>query len=238
METPTIGVTISRSFSESGYSILTITEAYVTALERSGACPVLIPLGIGENKLNIILAKVDGLLFTGGGDVHPDLYYGQHHPLVNRVDTDRDRVEIHLLKQAMQMQIPFLGICRGLQLINIASGGTIYEDILDQRPNAIQHDQSSQKPRDFLAHTVAIEPDSLLANILEKASAQVNSLHHQGIKELAPGLKASAFAPDGLIEAFEIPGYRFGMAVQWHPEWLPDEANMDILFRELIRSAG
>jgi putative glutamine amidotransferase len=238
MNHPTIGVTMSRSLSEYGYSLLTITEAYITALERSGACPVLIPLGLGESRLDDILARVDGLLFTGGGDVHPERYNSQPHPLVDGVDADRDRVEIYLLHQAIRKGIPFLGVCRGLQVINIALSGTIYEDILDQRANSLQHSNFPEKPRDYLAHSIEIVPDSRLSQWLGQPTAQVNSLHHQGIKDLAPGLKASAYASDGLIEAFEIPDHRFSLAVQWHPEWLPKEANMDFLFEDLIRAAG
>jgi putative glutamine amidotransferase len=238
MRTPIIGVTMARSLSESGYSILTITEAYIEALERVGACPILIPLGLAENRLQEILSKVDGLLFSGGGDVHPERYNSQIHPLVDRVDPDRDRVEIYLVNEAIQKEIPFLGICRGLQVINVALGGTIYEDILDQRLNSIRHDYSPGKPRQYLAHTVDIEAESRLAQLLGKSTTHVNSLHHQGIKDLAPNLKVNATASDGLIEAFEVKNYRFGLAVQWHPEWLASEDNMDILFLELARAAG
>lgn len=234
---PIIGITTSRQLSEHGYPLLTITEAYVAALARSGACPVLIPLGLTEDRLDALLDRIDGILFSGGGDVHPDRYNSLLHPLVANVDHDRDRVEVFLLNASLQKNLPILGICRGLQLMNIAMGGTIYEDILDQRPDSIQHSYFPGKPRDYLAHSVEIAHKSRLAQILEKQTAQVNSLHHQGIKDLAPGLKASAFASDGLIEAFEISDYRFGLAVQWHPEWLPEEANMDILFRELIQAA-
>jgi putative glutamine amidotransferase len=238
MRDPIIGVTTARLQSESGYPILTITEAYIEALVRNGACPILIPLGLPEISLREIVAQVDGLLFSGGGDVHPERYNGQLHPLVDRVDPDRDRVEIFLINEAIQRETPLLGICRGLQVINIALGGTIYEDILDQRPNSIQHENSAGHPRQYLAHSVKIVPDSRLARISGKLASPVNSLHHQGIRDLAPNLIINATASDGLIEAFELEGYRFGMAVQWHPEWLAPENNMDELFRELVRVAG
>ncbi len=238
MSTPLIGVTMTRSTSKYGYPILTITEAYTQALIRSGACPVMIPLGLSETVLQDLFPVLDGILFTGGGDVHPDQYGSQMHPLVGEVDRDRDRIEIFLLHECMRRQMPFLGICRGLQVINVALGGSLYEDVLEQKPAGMRHSYFPEFPRDYLAHSVEIEPGSRLFEILGESAPKVNSLHHQGIKDLAPGLSASAFAPDGLVEAFELPAYRFGLGVQWHPEWLPQEASMDVLLRKFIQVAG
>lgn len=230
---PVIGLTTTRGQSRYGYPMMTLTEAYINAISRSGACPLLIPLGLPEELLSGLLSRIDGLLLTGGGDVHPNQYGSLEHPLVSEVDADRDRVEIYLVKEAIARNVPFLGICRGIQVLNIALGGSIYEDILDQKPDALRHNYFPDKPRQYLAHSVDINPDSLLSNMLGQKQALVNSMHHQGIKSLAPGLIASATAPDGLIEAVELPGYLFGIAVQWHPEWLPEEAAMDSLFKGL-----
>jgi putative glutamine amidotransferase len=238
MPAPIIGVTMTSSFSEHGYPILTITGAYVQALIRAGGCPLMLPLGLPETILQDLLPKLNGILFSGGGDVQPERYHSQPHPLVREVDLDRDRVEIFLLKESMKYQLPILGICRGIQVINVALGGSLYEDILDQRPTSIRHSYFPEMPRDYLAHTVEIASDSRISTITHKTIVPVNSLHHQGIKELAPGLRATAFAPDGLIEAFEIPNYKFGLAVQWHPEWLPEKASMDAIFQDFIRAAG
>ena len=237
MRMPVIGLTMTRGQSRYGYPMLTLTEAYVNAVARAGTCPLLIPLGLPENVLGDILSRIDGLLLTGGGDVHPDQYSSQEHPLVNEVDTDRDRVEIYLIREAIDRKIPFLGICRGIQVLNIALGGTIYDDILDQHPGALRHNFFPEMPRQYLAHPVSIAPDSLLSKLLGRLQAPVNSLHHQGIKSLAPGIAACAIAPDGLIEAVELPDYPFGVAVQWHPEWLPEEAAMDNLFQGLAKAA-
>ncbi len=147
---------------------------------------------------------------------------------------DRDRTEMYLLQQARAMDLPILGICRGLQVINVAMGGTLYEDIQEQRPGAIQHQYFGLRPRDHRAHLVEILPGSLLCDVLGQSTPGVNSLHHQGIRELAPGLTASAYAPDGLVEAFEVPGSRFTLAVQWHPEWLPEDPAMQMLFSRFV----
>jgi len=234
---PIIGLTTYRSLSPYGYQTLSLTEAYIQALTRAGACPVLVPLGLSESALAELADRLDGLLFTGGGDVHPERYGSGTHPKVSHVDEDRDRVEVQLVHQAVAKELPFIGICRGLQVINVALGGSLYEDILEQHPGAQKHDYFPNYPRDYLAHPVQIKPDSLLAQALGGETALVNSLHHQGIRRLAAGLKATAFAPDGVIEAIELAGHPFGLAVQWHPEWLGEHLAMRALFTAFIRAA-
>lgn len=230
MSSPIIGITTSRTLSKYGYPLLALTEAYTQSIARSGATPLLIPLGLSEEQLMDVLDRIDGILFAGGGDIHPGAYGSQMHPLVAEVDADRDRVEIFLAQRVIEQKMPFLGICRGIQLVNVALGGTLWEDLEDQRPGSSRHSYFPEFPRKHLAHVVNIYSNSKLASILQTDQAQVNSLHHQGIHELAPGLMATAVAPDGLIEAAEIPDYPFGIAVQWHPEWLPDSAAQDELF--------
>lgn len=238
MSAPLIGITMGRTTSRNNYPVLVIVEAYVQAILRTGACPVMIPLGLPGELFDELLSRLDGVLFTGGGDVHPDQYGNQIHPKVNEVDRDRDRVELGLFQETRKRELPILGVCRGFQVINIGLGGTLYEDIQDQRPASLDHHFWPGHPRDYLAHPVEIAEDSRLRHILGKSSAPVNSLHHQGIRDLAPGLLASAIAPDGLIEALEMPDYPFGIAVQWHPEWLPEEASMDDLFRAFVQAAA
>lgn len=238
MSLPVIGLTVYRALNRQGSPILSIGESYVRAVQQAGACPVLIPLGLPEASLDALLPRLDGVIFTGGGDLHPELYGSTDHPLVDDVDTDRDRVEIHLFKQTLQAGTPFMGICRGLQLINVAMGGTLYEDILDQRSGALHHQHNDLQPRNYLAHPVSIQTGSRLHGILGSPQTHVNSLHHQGIRELAPGLQATAFAPDGLIEAFELADHPFGLAVQWHPEWLQEHAEMRALFAAFVQAAG
>ena len=207
------------------------------AVSQAGACPVLIPSGLSGNELDTILQSLDGVLFSGGGDIDP-IYYGvEPHPKVGEVDPDRDRVELHLLHKVMQEAIPFLGICRGLQLVNVGLGGTLYADIGDQCPGAQNHDFYPGWPRDYLAHEVQVVQDSRLAGILGLKQVEVNSLHHQAVWQLAPGLLPTAHSPDGLVEAVELPDHPFGLAVQWDPEWLTDHSPMRALFRAFVAAA-
>jgi len=234
---PVIGVTTYQFNNEQGAPQSALSQAYIRALNRNGAIPVLIPVGIEKEKLTDLLQHLDGVLFTGGGDVHPERYKHEMHPLVDGVDHERDQLELDLLEAVVQHEKPFLGICRGLQMINVALGGTLFEDIADQRPDSISHKYYPDWPRTHLAHPVQVEAQSKLGRILNGSLFPVNSLHHQGIEKLAPDLRATAFAPDGLVEAIELPGHPFALGVQWHPEWLPSDAAMDPLFQAFAETA-
>ena len=238
MSAPLIGITTFRSLSRNNFPTIGVNEAYVQSVWQAGGTPVLIPLGLPEGELAEALTRLDAILFTGGGDVHPSRYGEQAHPLVNSVDEDRDRVEIALFQAAYQRKMPFLGICRGLQLINVALGGSLYEDLLTQYPDSLQHDYFSVEATDYLAHPVSLEQNNLLASILKTTHLEVNSLHHQGIRRLAEGVKAIAYAPDGVIEAIQVDDYPFGLAVQWHPEWLQAHLAMRALFVEFVRAGN
>ncbi len=234
---PLIGVTTYRNLSSQGYPQFSTSQAYCDSLAQAGASPVMIPSGLPDETLSTLISRLNGILFSGGGDIHPECYGSKLHPLVANVDTDRDHLEISLLHQAIQVGAPFFGICRGLQAINVALGGSLYEDILDQRQESIPHQYYPDWPREHLAHSVQIEPGSRLADILGGVTFSVNSLHHQGIRILASGMQASAYAPDGLIEAIELPDYPFGLAVQWHPENLQAHPPMRALFRTFVQAA-
>jgi putative glutamine amidotransferase len=234
MTLPLIGLTASRNPDN---ATLTINEVYIQAVIQAGGAPVLMPLGVSEPSLGEILSRLDGIIFTGGGDVEPARYGADNgHPKLGEVDVDRDRVELFLYHEAARRGLPFLGICRGIQLINVAMGGTLYVDIADQRPGAIQHDYHGY-PRKFLAHSVAVE-DHRLAGILGSTQVEVTSFHHQGVEKLAGAFRATAYSPDGLIEALELPGYPFGLAVQWHPECMLDVPSMQNLFRAFIEASS
>ncbi len=237
MNTPLIGITTYRTQNRSGYAQLCINEAYVSSIAESGGIPVLVPLGLSPMQMDDLLNRLDGLLFSGGGDILPETYGSQSHSRVDNIDPDRDRVEIYLLERIMELKRPFFGICRGLQLINVALGGTLYEDLLDQYPGSLSHQTPETLPRDHLWHSVIIDPNSQIHQIMQQTEAQVNSQHHQGIRQLAASLKPSAYSPDGVIEAFELPEYPFGVAVQWHPEWLKKDPAMQALFNSFIHSA-
>lgn len=236
MHLPLIGITTYHTTNAAGNSILALGENYVQALSQAGGLPILVPLGLPSEQLSALLARLDGILFSGGGDIDPGIYGMESSPEVGNVDPDRDRVEIQLVREAVSEGLPFLGICRGCQVINVALGGTLYTHIETQHPQALKHDYYPDWPRDHLPHNVNIEPGSRLASILDTTSPEVNSLHHQGVRSLASGLCPTAWAPDDLIEAFELPDHPFGIAVQWHPEWLTDHAPMRALFRAFVEA--
>jgi putative glutamine amidotransferase len=235
---PLIGITTSRYSTPAGHPLHGVAEAYTRSVSGAGGLPVLIPLGLPEEDLRRLAGRLAGVLFTGGGDVHPDRYQAEPHPLISDVDEDRDRVELALLQAAAGSGTPFLGICRGLQLINVALGGTLVADIESMRPGSLKHDYFPDLPRDLLTHPVHVEAGSRLAGILGEREPQVNSLHHQGVERLAGPLQACACAPDRLVEAVELPGHPFGLAVQWHPEWLQAHEPMRRLFRAFVEAAG
>jgi putative glutamine amidotransferase len=234
MSAPIIGITTGRRLSRAGYNLITVVEAYVQAVINAGGCPVLIPLGMPEDRMPGLVDRLDGVLFTGGGDIHPSRYAGEAHPLVAEVDTDRDRVELQFLKDTVAARRPFLGVCRGIQLVNVGLGGTLYEDIQAQMPGGMRHQYAGEFPRTQPTHEVNIESGSRLAEIIGEERARVNSFHHQGLRALASSLRPVAYAPDGLVEAVEMQDYGFGFAVQWHPEWLQDDPAMRRLFGALV----
>jgi putative glutamine amidotransferase len=235
MPKPLIGLTATRITIPSKGSTFGVNEPYTKAVSNAGGLPVLIPLNLSKDDLDALLFRLDGILFTGGYDIDPRKYGGQLHPNVKNVDHTRDEIEIHLVVAAVESDKPFMGICRGLQVINIAMGGSLYEHLPDQLPGNVTHD-NHHLARDFLAHGVRVEPDNRLSRIISKDQVQVNSLHHQGIRRLAKGLLPTAYAPDGLIEAFELPKHPFGLEVQWHPEDLQEHEAMRRLFQTFVRS--
>jgi len=212
-------------------------RAYVEALNQAGGVPILVPSGLPTESWHSLYERLDGILFSGGGDILTERFGGQPHPSVHGVDKERDAFEISLLEMTVQSGKPFLGICRGFQLVNVGLGGTLYTDIKDQMPNAIRHKYSSRTHRAYLAHEMRIEEGSRLADILGETKFPVNSMHHQGAKDIPPALRPAAYAPDGLVEAVELPDYPFGIAVQWHPECIPDQPTSPRLFRAFVEAA-
>ena len=236
MQHPLIGITARHAPTAQGLPAVQILRAYVTAIVEAGGAPVLIPPDLPEDGWRSLFDRLDGILFSGGADISLEHFNGEQHPTVVE-EPVRDAIELPLLRAAVEGDKPFLGICRGFQVMNVALGGTLYTHILDQLPNALQHDWQD-KPRPTLAHPVRVEEGTRLAEILGAPMIQVNSLHHQGIKDLAPNLKATAFAPDGLIEGIELPDHKFALAVQWHPEWLTSHEEMRKLFKTFVGAAG
>jgi len=238
MTRPLIGITAFRSQQPGELMRVKLNENYVKAVLAAGGAPLLIPVGFPLSFVEEICSRLDGLLFSGGGDIDPSLFHGKPHPRVGEIDKERDDLEIELLKFAVNKSIPFLGVCRGLQVMNVALGGTLFTHVHDQLPSSLRHDFFPDHPRDYLAHPVKLDTHSHLAGILGNQITNVNSLHHQGVESLATGLRASAWAPDGLIEGLEIPGHPFGISVQWHPECLPDMPGQQEIFRAFVRAAA
>jgi len=238
MSTPVIGLTTYNGENKNGHPIVALMHQYISAVSEAGGVPILIPSVATNGAVRSLFDRLDGILLTGGGDIAIERFGGEPHQRVEGVDPDRDTVEFYLLQAAVESGKPFLGICRGFQVVNVALGGTLYTHIQDQLPGAVKHDYDSDSQRQFLAHGIRLEKNSVLAGILSESELTVNSLHHQGAKDLAPVLKAAAYAPDGLVEGLELPGHPFGMAVQWHPEWLLDQPVTRRLFGAFVEAAG
>jgi putative glutamine amidotransferase len=231
---PIIGLTTYRKIAQdSGAPLYGLMRSYVKAVAAAGGIPLLIPLGLDSADLPYILQRVDGLVLPGGGDIDPMAYHGAYHERVHGIDGDRDRVEMNLAREAVRTGKPFLAICRGHQVLNVALGGTMWEDLASQRSGSIRHDYFGVGERTDRPHLVQVRKGSHLGLILNNEEVPVNSLHHQGLRDLAPELSVSALAPDGLIEGVEIEGHVFAVGVQWHPENL---VNIDPAMRNLFVS--
>jgi putative glutamine amidotransferase len=218
---------------------MALTSAYLQAIIQARGIPIMLPLGLAEADLMTVLAHADGILLPGGGDMHPRYYDEPMSDQIKSLDEDRDRIEWLVTKYAVEQEVPLLAICRGIQVLNVALGGSLWADIPSQMPGGMNHDFDKGHPPDYLAHDVVVEPGTLLAEVLGATETAVNSLHHQGIKDLAPELCSSAVSPDGLIEGVEIPGHPFAVGVQWHPEWMVNEsAAMVNLFDRFVKAAS
>jgi putative glutamine amidotransferase len=234
---PVIGITTNQSTNANGQPTIMLMQSYVNAVIQAGGVPVLIPSLISEDGWDVAYSRLDGILFSGGGDIALEFSPGEPHSRIDGVDPARDSVELKLIHAAASDGKPFLGICRGCQVLNVALGGTLYTHIPDQLPDALDHDYPGNM-RTVLVHEVKLEEGTHIAEIHGEPILNVNSLHHQGLKDIASSLRVAGYAPDGLVEAIELPDHPFGLAVQWHPEWLTDQESTRNLFRKFIESAG
>lgn len=237
MAKPLIGITTRNGKDSDGHPFTALQHSYVNAIIQAGGLPVLIPSNLFVEDFLDLYSRVSGILFSGGGDISLNYFHGSDHPRIGEVDDNRDFTEISLMRVAVNEGKPVLGICRGAQVMNVALGGTLYTHIYDQLQGALDHAYPGDLRR-TLVHPVNVEETSLSAEIFGETLLNVNSLHHQGLKDIAPGLRVAGQAPDGLVEVVEIPDHPYAVAVQWHPEWLTDQAAMQRLFKSFVDASG
>lgn len=221
-QAPLIGITGHFTETSAGYRVVAAGQAYVDAVRLAGGFPVVLPPVFDIDLIRESLDRVEGMLFTGGKDIDP-AHYGEQilgpsvHP-----EPERDAFELPLILEAIRRDLPVLAICRGCQVLNVALGGTLWQDLPAQRPGCLVHTQKA--PRDAVTHTVEIGRDSLLGDLLHalgtENTLQTNSFHHQAARDIPKRLVPVAFAPDGTVEAIELPDRSFVVGIQWHPEHL------------------
>ncbi|MEX2284011.1 MAG: gamma-glutamyl-gamma-aminobutyrate hydrolase family protein [Gemmatimonadota bacterium] len=218
-----------------------MNQRYFLALLSAGAAPFMVPLiAYHEAGLRALYESAAGIFLAGGVDIDPASYREDKLDVCGRTDPERDRVELLLTRWAMEDGKPVLGVCRGMQVINVACGGSLLQDV-EHHDRAIKHDYFPTQgfERDYLAHTASVQPDSRLGRIYGSTAIRVNSMHHQGIRELGAGLTAPVIAPDGLIEGLESTADGFLVGVQWHPEMLIEQdQGTRRLFGEFVHAAG
>ncbi|MFQ5899245.1 MAG: gamma-glutamyl-gamma-aminobutyrate hydrolase family protein [Candidatus Methylomirabilia bacterium] len=219
---PLIGVTTSITVAvgknpERAY----VNSAYLEAVQKAGGVPVPLPPQLEEHSLPELASRLDGLLLTGGGDMHPSTFGESRHPTTSEVSPARDQVELWLVRHFLESRRPILAACRGIQVLNVALGGSLYQDLASDPGTTIAHSQT--EPRNQPTHGVKAVPGSALSRVLGVEELEVNSMHHQAVKALGRGLLPVAFAPDGIVEGVELDdpdSNRFVLGVQWHPEEL------------------
>lgn len=216
-----------------------LNSAYVRSVLAAGGVPLVLSPILGPAYAARALDGVDGLVLTGGEDMDPAWYRMEPHPKANPPSRERDLFELALLATARQREIPMLGICRGIQVLNVALGGTLWQDLPSELVGAVDH--SPEAARSDRTHVVRLQAGSLIASALGGTEVRVNSFHHQAIRDLAPKLVATGWTEDGLIEAVEgAPGEPWLLAVQWHPEEMHAEVRSPDrgIFRALVERAG
>ncbi len=239
MKRPVIGIT--GNYAD---QTCTLAEGYYQSVLKAGGIPVIIPPRYVEegddcSDLTGVLDNIDGIVFSGGGDPNPLLFGEEPVVQLHSITPERDLQELKLVRMAYNRQIPMLGICKGIQMINAALGGTLYQDIHSQKEGGVWVKHSQDEDRRFPSHTVKVENGTLLHKLFGRDTLQVNSFHHQACKDIAPCLRLSAISPDGIIEAIESNEYKSILGVQWHPETfvLRDSDEMMPIFHWLIGEA-
>lgn len=211
---------------------------YTHAIQQAGGTPCILPPTLTEEDWPVLIARLDGLLLSGGEDIAPTLYGETPQPWLGRVDETRDHAELGLVRLWVSTGKPLLAICRGHQVLNVALGGTLTQDILTEVPEALDHAYVPSRPMERIVHQVTIMPDSHLAKVLGRTTLEVNSAHHQAVIQPGTGLRVVAYAPDGINEATELVDHPFCISVQWHPEAMAKTSEtMRSLFEAFVQHA-
>ncbi len=240
MKYPLIGVTgyADQSARPPSIPLFAVAQTYTDAVSSAGGGPVIIPPHLETELLQGVLDRLRGLVLSGGGDIHPSFFGEADCGLLWRVDERRDGGELWLARWALRNKLPTLAICRGIQVLNVAAGGTLIQDIPTQRPNGLSHSGVTGQPRATVAHTVDVEPGSRLVHLIGTAECGVNSSHHQAVKDVGHQLRVVAHARDGIIEGLEAADHPFCVGVQWHPEAMVETTPaMRGLFTGLVEAA-
>lgn len=238
---PKIGITLSGTIqapeycwpSRHGFDYL--KRSYHKAVVVSGGVPILLANTIDKSLIKEYVKYIDGLLISGGEDMDPKYFRQKPHKSISPSPPERDIFELNMIKYAMKRKIPIFGICRGLQVLNIALGGSLYQDLSCMPQKTLRH--ADPKETDKLFHKVKVEKGTLLHKIIGKQTIEVNSSHHQTISEIGGRLRVAAFSSDGVVEGLEFPGYGFLIAVQWHPEMILKRNHSKKLFEAFILAA-
>jgi putative glutamine amidotransferase len=212
-----------------------LNEPYVAAVKAAGGIPLSLPYLEPGEDVEVLLDRVDAVILTGGFDVDMRIFGEELHPEAGRVHAARLEFELDLTRRALERDMPYLGVCLGLQTLNLAYGGGIWQHLPDQVGDEVYHKQKEEERTGF-AHPVQLTPGSLAHRVMGQEEVQVNSLHHQAAGDPGEGLVVSGRSPDGVVEVLEHPGRSFCLAVQWHPEDLIDHAPHRALFEALVRA--
>jgi len=238
MQRPLIGITTAKYANQYGWRYHQGYAANADAIARAGGLPVYLPLEMPAEVIYGTYERLDGVLLPGGGDVEPGRYNETERARLVEVDPDRDEIEIKLAQWAVRDNLPTLGICRGHQVLNVALGGKLVQDVPTLIETDIKHDIPFDQPRKNAAHDVQVTAGSKLAAVLGSTEVAVNSLHHQAVTEVGEGVRITAHAADGLVEGIELPDLAFVLSVQWHPEdMVGHNEAADRLFEAFVAAA-
>lgn len=233
---PLIGVTPWYDYEN---QMTYIKRGYMEGIIEAGGLPMLLPVTVDDDILGELAGRCRGFLLSGGPDVDASIYKEYNMPFNENISPYRDHMEIFIVRNAIEKGKPVFGICRGVQVMNAALGGTLYQDIKSQVRDRDVLKHSQEAPKWYPTHDICIEPDSRVSRAFGSEYARVNSYHHQAVKDIAPGFKVTSRAPDGIIESIEYTDHPFAVGVQWHPElmWQEDRTHLK-LFQQLVRAAA